>query len=125
RAGVEKERALRWSEAADLYAQLAQASSDPGMRAVALLRAGNAWMELRRWADARAALDAGLHEAKASGEPGLLGQALLAAGVFAANREDPKRAEGFLLDALGRFHRKGDRAHPQGRGSAFLNAASV
>src|SRR5437667_392813 len=123
--GVEKERALRWAEAAELDALLAQASSDPAMRALALLRAGNAWMELRRWDDARAALDAGLHEAKASGEPGLLGQALLAAGVFAANRDDPKRAEAFLLDALERFHRKDDRAHLQGRGWAFLNLASL
>src|SRR3989449_4600283 len=124
-AGVEKERALRWAEAADLYAELARASADPAMRAVALLRQGNALMELRRWDDARAALDAGLHEAKASGEPGLLGQALLAAGVFAANRDDPNRAEAFLLDALERFHRKDDRAHLQGRGWAFLNLASL
>src|SRR5439155_14263117 len=122
--GVEKERGLRWAEAADLYATLARASSDPTMRAVALLRQGNALMELRRWDDAHAALDAGLHEAKASGEPGLLGQALLAAGVFAANRDDPKRAEAFLVDALERFHRKDDRAHLQGRGWAFLNLGS-
>ena len=123
--GVEKERSLQWVEAADLYAELARASSDPTMRALALLRQGNALMELRRWDDARGALDAGLHEAKASGEPGLLGQALLAAGVFAANRDDPKRAEAFLLDALERFHRKDDRAHLQGRGWAFLNLASL
>ena len=123
--GVEKERGLRWAEAADLYATLARASSDPTMRALALLRQGNALMELRRWDDARTALDAALHEAKASGEPGLLGQALLAAGVFAANRDDPKRAEAFLLDALERFHRKDDRAHLQGRGWAFLNLASL
>src|SRR5439155_389241 len=95
--GVEKERALRWAEAADLYAELARASSDPAMRALALLRQGNALMELRRWDDARTALDEALHEAKASGEPGLLGQALLAAGVFAANRDDPKRAEAFVF----------------------------
>src|SRR6059036_3165169 len=123
--GVEKERALRWAEAADLYATLARASSDSAMRALALLRQGNALMELRRWDDARTALDGALHEAKASGEPGLLGQALLAAGVFAANRDDPKRAEAFLLDALERFHRKEDRAHLQGRGWAFLNLASL
>src|SRR3989442_1145245 len=123
--GVEKERALRWAEAADIYADLARASSDPAMRALALLRQGNALMELRRWDDARLALDGALHEAKASGEPGLLGQALLAAGVFAANRDDPKRAEAFLLDALERFHRKDDRAHLQGRGWAFLNLASL
>src|SRR5437879_479276 len=123
--GVEKERSLRWVEAADLYAELARASADPTTRALALLRQGNALMELRRWDDARLTLDEALHEAKASGEPGLLGQALLAAGVFAANRDDPKRAEAFLLDALERFHRKDDRAHLQGRGSAFLNLASL
>src|SRR5947199_8947336 len=95
------------------------------MRAVALLRAGNAWMELRRWDEARAALDEALHEAKASGEPGPLGQALLAAGVFAANRDDPKRAEAFLLDALERSHRKDDRAHLQARGWAVLKLASL
>src|SRR5213594_965903 len=86
--GVEKERALRWAEAADLYAELARASSDPGMRALALLRQGNALMELRRWDDARAAFDAGLHDAKESGDPGVVAQALLAAGVFAASRAD-------------------------------------
>ena len=75
--GVEKERALRWAEAAELYAHLAQASSDPGMRAVALLRAGNAWMELRRWDEARAALDGGLHEAKADRLRALLGRKLV------------------------------------------------
>src|SRR2546428_11760172 len=123
--GVEKERALRWAEAADLYAELARASSDRAMRALALLRQGNALMELRRWDDARLALDGALHEAKAAGEPGLLGQALLAAGVVAANRDDPKRAEAFLLDALERFHRKDDRAHLQGRGRARLNPASL
>src|SRR2546428_1404376 len=123
--GVEKERGLRWAEAADLYAELAKASSDPGMRALALLRQGNALMELRRWDDARGAFDAGLHEAKDSGDPGLIAQALLAAGVFAANRDDPKRAEAFLLDALDRVPRKDDRAHLQGRGWAVLHLASL
>src|SRR3989475_637216 len=123
--GVEKERGLRWAEAADLYAELAKASSDPAMRALALLRRGNALMELRRWDDARSAFDAGLHDAKESGDPGIVAQALLAAGVFAANRDDPKRAEAFLLDALDRFHRKDDRAHLQGRGWAFLNRTSL
>src|SRR2546427_7012351 len=104
--GVEKERALRWAEAADLYAELARASSDPGMRALALLRRGDALMELRRWDDARAALHAGLHDAKASGEPGLLRQALPAAGLFPANRDGTKRAEAFLLRALAPVHRQ-------------------
>ena len=36
--GVEKERGLQWAEAADLYAELARASSDSAMRALALLR---------------------------------------------------------------------------------------
>ena len=123
--GVEKERGLQWAEAADLYAELARASSDSAMRALALLRQGNALMELRRWDDARSAFDSGLHEAKDSGDPGVVAQALLAAGVFAANRDDPKRAEAFLLDALDRFHSKDDRAHLQGRGWAFLNLASL
>ena len=123
--GVEKERALRWAEAADVYGKLARDSSDPGMRALARLREGNALMELRRWDDARGAFDAGLHDAKESGDRGILAQALLAAGVFAANQDDPKRAEAFLLDALERFHRKDDRAHLQGRGWAFLNLATI
>src|SRR3989454_824048 len=123
--GVQKERGLHWAEAADLYTDLAKASSDPAMRAIALLRRGNALMELRRWDDARAAFDAGLHDAKECGDPGVVAQALLAAGVVAANRDDPKRAEAFLLDALDRFHRKDDRAPLQGRGWAFLNLASL
>src|SRR2546428_10905706 len=123
--GVEKERGLRWAEAADLYAELAKASSDPAMRALALLRRGNALMELRRWDDARSAFDAGLHDAKESGDPGIVAQALLAAGAFAANRGDPKRAEAFLLDALDRIHRKHDRAHLRGPGWALLNLASL
>src|SRR5256712_4562353 len=123
--GVQKERGLHWAEAAALYTDLAKASSDPAMRAIALLRRGNALMELRRWDDARSAFDAGLHDAKESGDPVVVAQALLAAGVFAANRDDPKRAEAFLLDALDRFHRKDDRAHLQGRGLAILNLARL
>ena len=95
------------------------------MRALAGMREGNALMELRRWDEARAALDEALHDAKASGNPDVLAQALLAAGVFAASRGDPSRGEAFLLDALERFHRKDDRASLQGRGWAFLNLASV
>jgi tetratricopeptide (TPR) repeat protein len=125
REGLEKERALRWDEAAALYADLAQTAPDRGSRALALLRHGNALLELRRWDDARAAFDAGLHEAKASGETDVLSQALLAAGVFAASRDDAKRAEAFLLDALERFHRKDDRSSLQGRGWAFLNLATL
>ncbi len=95
------------------------------MRTLGLLREANVLMELRRWDEARAALDEGLHEAKASGRPDLIAQALLAAGVFAANREDVERAEAFLLDALERFHRADDRASLQGRGWAFVNLATV
>jgi len=125
RDGLEKERALRWDEAATLYADLAQKAPDPASRALALLRHGNALLQLRRWDDARTAFDAGLHEAKASGDADVVSQALLAAGVFAASRDDPKRAEAFLLDALERFHRKDDRASLQGRGWAFLNLAAL
>jgi tetratricopeptide (TPR) repeat protein len=82
-------------------------------------------MELRRWDEARAALDEALHEARGSGDPAILAQAHLAAGVFAANRDDRVRAEAFLLEALERFHRKDDRASLQGRGWTFLNLASV
>src|SRR5439155_829848 len=95
--GVEKERALRWAEAADLYATLARASSDSAMRALALLRQGNALMELRRWDDARTALDAALHEAKASGEPGLLGQALLRRAIHDKDRWREDLAEAVVF----------------------------
>src|SRR5207244_12883850 len=66
-----------------------------------------------------------LHDAKASGDRALLAQALLAAGVFAANRDDRERAEAFLLDALERFHRDDAPASLQGRGWAFLNLATL
>src|SRR5947208_2116169 len=95
------------------------------MRAIALMRRGNALMELRRWDEARGALDEALHDAKASGDRAILAQALLAAGVFAANRDDHERAEAFLLDALDRFHRDDAPASLQGRGWAFLNLATL
>ncbi len=128
---MERERALKWDEAASAYEGLvarlrAEGGREAGvMRAIALLRRGNALMELRRWDDARAALDEALHEAKASRDPDVVAQALLAAGVFAANRDDPPRAEAFLLESLDRFHRADDRASLQGRGWAFLNLATV
>lgn len=125
RSGLEKERALRWEEAAALYADLARMAPDRANRTLALLRQGNSLMELHRWDDARAVLDEALHEAKAASDPDLIAQALLAAGVFATNRDDIKRAEAFLLDALERFHRRDDRASLQGRGWAFLNLASL
>jgi len=128
---VEQERTLHWEEAASAYDGLvarlrAEGGREAGaMRAIALLRRGNALMELRRWDDARTALDAALHEAKNSRDPDVVAQALLAAGVFAANRDDPARAEAFLLEALDRFHREDDKASVQGRGWAFLNLATV
>lgn len=129
--GAERERTLRWAEAETLYADLVHRlrggsdSQAQGMRALALLRHANALMELRRWDDARTALDEALRDAKGSGDPDAIAQALLAAGVFAANRNDPARAEAFLLDALERFHRKDDRPSVQGRGWAFLNLATL
>ena len=123
--GAELERALRWEDAAALYENLARTAPDRPTRALALMRRGNTLMELRRWDDARVTLDTALHEAKASRDPDVLGQALLAAGVFAANRDDAKRAEAFLVDALERFHRTDERASLQGRGWAFLNLATL
>lgn len=129
--GSEDERNQRWPEAIDIYSRLLstlRTRSDPesrAMRAIALLRTGNAWMEMRRWHDARATLDEALHEAKASGDSAIVAQALLAAGVFATNQDDRERGEAFLLDALERFHRKDDRPSLQGRGWAFLNLATL
>lgn len=131
RSGAAREKALQWEEAADLYRGLVSDlgnPSNPGihrMRVVARLRHGNALMELHRWDDARAAIDEALHEAKTSGDAAVMAQALLAAGVFAVNRDDPARAETFLIDALERFHRSEDRAAIQGRGWCFLNLGSL
>ena len=131
REATERGRALRWEEVEGICGRLVERlreASEPqarGMRALALLRHGNALMELRRWDDARAALDEGLHDAKSSGDPAIVAQALLAAGVFAANRDDVGRAETFLMDALERFHRSEDRAAIQGRGWCFLNLGSL
>src|SRR5213592_4648677 len=127
----EREHDQQWQDAIDLYADLLASlgpSADPerrAMRAIALMRRGNALMELRRWDEARGALDEALHDAKASGDRAILAQALLAAGVFAANRDDRERAEAFLLDALDRFHRDEAPASLQGRGWAFLNLATL
>jgi tetratricopeptide (TPR) repeat protein len=131
--GADRERAMRWEEAAAFYAGLVRGLGEidatdargRAMRALALLRQGNALMELARWDDARTALDEALHDAKASREPGVVAQALLAAGVFAANRGDAPRAEAFMLDALERFHAGDDRAALQGRGWAFVNLATL
>ena len=127
----EREHDQQWQDAIDLYADLLASlgpSADPerrAMRAIALMRRGNALMELRRWDEARGALDEALHDAKASGDRAIVAQALLAAGVFAANRDDRERAEAFLLDALDRFHRDDAPASLQGRGWAFLNLATL
>jgi tetratricopeptide (TPR) repeat protein len=125
------ERDQKWPEALDAYTRLlASLPSRPSgeeraMRAIALLRKGNALMELRRWDEARQALDEAIHDAKASRDPAIVAQALLAAGVFAANRDDRERAEAFLLNALEHFHRSDDRSAQQGRGWAFLNLATL
>ncbi len=124
---------MRWDEALAFYDAVLQAlgrvdatdRQGRALRATARLRQANALMELRRWDEARAALDEALHEAKASGDPIVVAQALLAAGVYAANRSDTARAEAFLMDALERFHRSEDRASLQGRGWTFLNLASL
>ena len=129
--GHEREHDQRWQDAVDTYSRLLSSlrptkdRESRAMRAIALMRSGNALMELRRWEDARGALDEALHEAKGSGDPAIVAQALLAAGVFAANQDDRERGEAFLLDALERFHRKDDRASLQGRGWAFLNLATL
>ena len=129
--GHAREHDQRWEDAIDVYAKLLRSlrrTLDPelrAMRAIALMRRGNALMELRRWDDARAALDEALHEAKESGDSAIVAQGLLAAGVFATNQDDRERGEAFLLDALERFHRKDDRASLQGRGWGFLNLATL
>lgn len=129
--GADRERAQRWEDAVKVYSEFLAAlrprsdSESRAMRAIALLRQGNALMELRRWEDARTSLDEALHDAKGSGDSAILAQSLLAAGVFAANQDDPKRGEAFLLDALERFHRTDDGASLQGRGWAFLNLATL
>ncbi len=130
-AGATHERTLHWAEAATQYGELAQALGEVGaedragrgMRAVALLRQANALMELTRWDEARHCVDAALEDAKASEDAVALAQALLAAGVYATNRGDTARAEAFLMDALGRFHRTDDPPSVQGRGWTFLNLA--
>ena len=92
--GHEREHDQRWQDAVDTYTKLLSSlrpTKDPesrAMRAIALMRSGNALMELRQWDDARGALDEALHEAKGSGDPTIVAQALLAAGVFAANQND-------------------------------------
>jgi tetratricopeptide (TPR) repeat protein len=125
RKGAESERALRWQEAADLYADLSRKTQGNPRHTFALLRYGNALMELRRWDDARAAIDDALREAKAAADGPIMSQALLAAGIYAVNREDFPRAETFLMDALERFHRSDERSVLRGRGWTFLALAGL
>lgn len=128
-AGTALERSLRWSEAEAHYRALAHRMGDGTdtqaltVRARARLRQANALMELARWDEARATLDAALADAKSCRDPETLAQALLAAGVYAMDRGDFPRAEAFLMDALDRFHRGDGRAFLQGRGWTFLNLA--
>src|SRR5207245_11001361 len=102
--GNEREHDQRWQDAVDTYTKLLASlrpTKDPesrAMRAIALMRSGNAFMELRQWDDARGALDEALHEAKGSGDAAIVVEALLAAGVFVANHDDRERSEAFLLD---------------------------
>ena len=131
--GAVHERRLEWDTAADLYGRLvddlgpvtADDRTGRRLRALARLRRANALMELQRWDEARGVLDGALEDAKASADGDVLAQALLAAGVYAANRQDLPRAEAFLMEALDRYHRADDRASLQGRGWAFLNLASL
>src|SRR5205814_8496707 len=87
----EREHDQQWQDAIDLYADLLASlgpSADPerrAMRAIALMRRGNALMELRRWDEARGALDEPRHDAKATGDRATGAQPLLAAGVSPAN----------------------------------------
>ena len=61
--GHEREHDQRWQDAVDTYTKLLSSlrhTKDPescAMRAIVLMRSGNALMELRRWDDARVALD--------------------------------------------------------------------
>ncbi|HYM39091.1 MAG TPA: hypothetical protein VEY12_02950 [Thermoplasmata archaeon] len=131
--GAAHERRLEWETADGLYARLlddlgpvaADDRTGRRLRALARLRRANALMELARWDEARGALDGALDDAHASADEDVIAQALLAAGVYAANRQDTARAEAFLMDALERYHRRNDRVSLQGRGWAFLNLASL
>ncbi|OGS64309.1 MAG: hypothetical protein A3K59_02500 [Euryarchaeota archaeon RBG_19FT_COMBO_69_17] len=131
--GEDRERRLRWDEAASFYDGVVRGfgTLDPGdrsgraMRAAALLRLGNALMRLGRWEEARARLDDALHDAKASGQADVLAQALLGAGVFAAERGEAVRGEGFIVEALTLLHGRDDRASLQGRGWAFVNLGTL
>src|SRR5437016_12337433 len=86
--GHEREHNQRWQDAVDTYTKLLASlrpTKDPesrAMRALALLRSGNALLALRRWEDARGALDEAVRAANGSGAPATVPQSLLAAGVL-------------------------------------------
>lgn len=131
--GAVHERRLEWETAEALYVRLvddlgpvaADDRTGHRWRALARLRRANALMALERWDEARGTIDGALDDAKASADADVIAQGLLAAGVYAANRQDTERAEAFLMDALERYHRSEDRPSLQGRGWAFLNLASL
>src|SRR5207244_3402079 len=78
--GHEREHRQGWEQAFDVYSKLLASlprTSDTeshALRAIALLRSGNALMELRRWDEARRALDEALNEARASEDSPILAQ---------------------------------------------------
>ncbi len=88
-------------------------------------RRGNALMELRRGDAARAAIDAGLHAAKASEDPFVVAKGLMAAGVYAGSSGDFTRAERFLLEGLDRYSRVQGIEARQGAGWAMLNLGTL
>ena len=102
RKGAESERALRWQDAADLYADLSRKTQGDPRHALALLRYGNALMELRRWDDARAAIDDALREAKAAGDGLVMAQAQLRRAI-----RDEDRWREDLAEAVVFFDREG------------------
>jgi len=132
-AGIALEHRLDWEGALRHYESLrrdleAETVRDPAWesrRSSVEMRRGNALVVLRRVDEAKAALDASLHAAKASSDPLVLAQALMAAGVFAGSLDDTTRAERFLLDALNRFSSIQSEEGRQGAGWAMLNLGGL
>ena len=130
---TELERRIDWSGALRDYDALLRALEAEQVRdapwqlryADIQFRRGNALMELRRTDAARAAIDAGLHAAKASGRPLVVAEGLMAAGVFAGSTGDFIRAERFLLEALDLYSRVPGIEARQGAGWAMLNLGSL
>lgn len=125
--GIRLEQSLRWSDAADHYTRLLENLRDGEPRSVAnvRLRRANAWLQLRRFDDARREFDAALEAAKAATDSLILARALLGAGVFAASRGDVHRGEDFLLAALDAFHHVHSPEGMQGGGWALANLAAI